>query len=106
MKRPVQHETDAAGLRSAGERLSNFVERQAALLERLHPKQLIEVLATVVIPPADAERRRQKAFLNVVADRASGDAAEVRQIPNCEAGVLGHGDSYTTVTVALSTVAF
>ena len=62
------------------------------------------MLRSVVVPAADAERRRQEPFLDVVPDRAPRDAAEVRQVTNCVAGFLGHVPSYTTVTVALSTV--
>jgi len=35
---------------------------------------------SVVISPAQTERSRQQAFLNVVPDRAPGDAAEISEI--------------------------
>ena len=53
---------------------------------------------------SDPERRRQEPFLDVVPDRAAGNATEVRQVADRVAGFLGHVSTYTTVTVTLSTV--
>ena len=86
------------------DREPDLVERVPGFLQRLDPEQLVEMFGSVVVAASDAERRREESFLNVVADRAPGDAAEIREVANCVAGLVGHEPSYMTVTVALSTV--
>jgi hypothetical protein len=87
------------------ERAPDLVERVPGLLQGFDSAQLIEMFGTVVVPASDAERRREESFLNVVTDRAPRDAATIRQIADRVAGLVGHESRYTTVTVALSTVA-
>ncbi len=83
----------------------DLVERVPGFLQRLDPEQLVEMVRSVVVAAPDAERRREESLLDVVAHRAPRDAAEIRQVTDGVAGFLGHVPSYTTVTVALSTVA-
>ena len=64
------------------------------------------MFGAVMVPASDAKRRREKPFLDVVTDRAPRDAAQIRQVANCVAGLVRHDSSYMTVTVALSTVTF
>ena len=88
------------------DREPDLVERVPVFLQRLDPKQPVEMFGSVVVAASDAERRREESFLDVVTDRAPGDATKIREVANCVAGLVGHEPSYMTVTVALSTVAF
>src|SRR5262245_44075092 len=68
--------------RALSQQLPNFVERSPCFLKRLQLQEPIEMFATVVIAPAHAKRRRQQAFLDVVADGPSRNAAEIGQFPD------------------------
>ena len=49
---------------------------------------------SVVISPAQTERSRQQAFLNVVPDRAPGDAAEISEIADGVKDRVAHESEY------------
>jgi hypothetical protein len=74
---------------------SYLVEGTTELLELLYLQQALEMSRAIVLPSADAERRRQQPFLDVVADGTSRHAAQL-----CELGdpvsreVPGHGGVY------------
>ena len=78
----------------AAERVFDLFERPAGLLHRLDLQELLEVRRSVVIAPAQTERSRQQAFLDVVPDRAPGDAAQISQITDGVKDCVAHHSEY------------
>lgn len=79
---------------AAIEGLPNLVERPPGFLHGLDAQELLEMFAAVVVSPTDAERRRQKPLLDVVPNRASRHAAEIREIADGVSEFVGHNCLY------------
>jgi len=86
--RAIGLESARAGAASA----SDVEEREARFLLRLHLEEAPEVRVVIVAAAPDAQRRGDQAFLDVVADRAAGNAAEVGQFVDAESPVPGVHD--------------
>jgi len=78
----------------ATERVFDLFERPAGLLHRLDLQELLEVRRSVVIASAQTEGSRQQAFLDVVADRAPGNAAQISQITDGVKDCVAHDSEY------------
>ena len=71
--------------------VADLVECPPRFLHCLDTQDLLEVFRAVVIAAPNAERRRDQAFLDVVADRAARDAREPGEVADGVARRGVHG---------------